>query len=137
MRRIGTVLAVVSVGASACMTGPLSVAGSPGAYLAANPPSRAWVVLNDDRHLVVDGPQVISDTLFGFTNGNAVTIASDQLRDVKVRRLSVFRTALIPGALMMGAVAGVVFVKSLQPTVDPWDGNSHDDENSPGGTLNP
>jgi len=128
---------ILALGATGCMTGPLTVTGSPAAYLANRPTSRAWVVLKDDRQMVIDAPQVISDTVFGFTNGNTVNVASDQVKELKVRKVSVFRTALIPGAIVVGAVASVVFVRSIQPTIDPWDGNSHDDENSPGGTANP
>lgn len=119
------------VALTGCMTGPRLVTGSPGAYLAANPPTRAWVVLSDNQQLVIDGPQVISDTVFGFADGKTVSIPSGQLKEIKVRRVSVFRTALIPAALIAGAVAGVVFVKSIEPTIDPWDGNSHDDVPNP------
>ena len=136
MKLTGPIL-ILAIGTTACMTGPLTVAGSPAVYLANKPTSRAWVVLKDDRRLVIDAPQVISDTVFGFTAGNTVNVASDQVKELKVRKVSVFRTALIPGVIVAGAVAGVVFVRSIQPTIDPWDGNSHDDENSPGGTANP
>jgi len=112
------------------MTGPRSVGASPAQYLGANRPQRAWVFLTDNAQIVIDAPQVISDTLFGFVGGQPVSVRVERLKEIRVRRVSLWRTAIIPAVLVGGAVASVVFVKSIERTVDPWDNNSQDDDNS-------
>ncbi len=116
---------------SACMTAPQRVGARPTDYIAENRPARAWVQLTDDSEIMLEGPLVVSDTLFGTSGGQVVAFAPDQLKGIKVRRVSAIRTAIIPGILLAGTVAAVALTKSTDATIDPWNGNSHDDDNSP------
>src|SRR5262245_58764044 len=98
MKRVTTLL--LPVLASACMTGPRPIAGSPSTYLAAHQPDKAWVVLENDQQMVIDGPRVVADTIFGYSAGEPVTLRMEQLKNVRVRRLSVVKTAIIPTVLL-------------------------------------
>ena len=113
-------LAVLAAGlvAAACMTGPKKVA-DPGDYLEANSPGRMWAVLVDGERMIVDGPRIISDTVFGWSEGEEIVIPVSDLEEVRVRQLSVFRSVMLPTVLTGGAVASVIAFRSTEATHDP------------------
>ncbi len=110
---------VAGILATACMTGPRPIKSSPGDYLSANAPGRAWVVLKDGERMVVDGPRVISDTVFGWSEGDEISIPVADLEEVRVRQLSIFRTAIIPTILTGVTVAAIALTTSTTQTHDP------------------
>ena len=112
-----TLVALVAV-LGGCMTGPRRISNPPKDYLEVNSPSRVWATLDDGSRLIIDGPRVISDTVFGWAEGEEVAIPTDQLEEIRVRQLSVFRSALLPTALVGGSVGMFVLIKN-DPTVAP------------------
>lgn len=99
-----------------CMTGPRGVDYTPQQYLSANQPSRVWLTLNDGRQVVVREPRVITDTLFGWSeNGTEdLTIAISDVQEVRARRVSTFRTALIPATFVAAGVTLFIVVKGVK-----------------------
>ena len=101
---------------SACYTGPRQIQYSPRQYLSANNPKKLWVTMNDGRRQVVTAPQVIADTVFGRdeTGERDLTIPIADVRELQTRRLAVFRTALIPTAILAAGLTVFVTVKAVQ-----------------------
>ena len=113
-----------------CLTAPHTVGLTPSSYLAVNNPGRAWFVMNDDHEVILEGPRVIGDTAWGVVEGQQVAIRMADVKDIRVQRMAVVRTLAIPAVLVAGAVGGVVLVKSTKPTIDPFNGDSHDQPDS-------
>lgn len=109
---------VAGVVAAACMSGPRRVK-DPGDYLEANSPSRMWATLDDGEQMIVDGPRVISDTVFGWAEGEEIAIPVSQLQEVRVRQLSIVRSVILPTTLTGAAVASVIAFRSTEATHDP------------------
>ena len=107
MRVVATVLLIAQTG---CMTGPKLVRTSPKDYLEANSPSRVWATMADGQRVVIDGPRVISDSVFGWAEGEEFVVPSDSVQELRVRRVSVVRTAIIPTVLVGGIVAAAVLL---------------------------
>ena len=72
--------------------------------------------MNDGRRQVVTAPQVIADTVFGRdeTGERDLTIPIADVRELQTRRLAVFRTALIPTAILAAGLTVFVTVKAVQ-----------------------
>ena len=100
-------IAVVLLAAqSACLGGPQRVNYAPRQYLALNQPKEVWMTLKDGRQVAVVQPRLIADTLFGWNPKGTedLTIALSDVKELRARKLSVFKTALIPTAIVAGAV---------------------------------
>ena len=95
----------------ACMGAPSRVQGPPGGFLVRTPPELIWATLSDGQELVIEGPRVIRDTVFGFSEGQPLAVPTDNVREVKVRRLSLVRSAVIPAVLGIGVVGTILLVK--------------------------
>jgi len=109
-RRIIPLLALLAAG---CMTGPRPVNYAPGDYLTANQPGQVWVTLNNGNEMVIAGPKVITDTIFGWTvEGEDLMVAVSDIREIRVRRMDPLRTALIPATVAVGAAAVVMLVSN-------------------------
>jgi hypothetical protein len=113
-------LALSLVGAG-CMTGPQPVKYSPRDYLTANQASRLWLTLTDGRQLVVYGPRVITDTVFAWdeTGTEDLIIPVGNIKEVRARRLSVVRTAILPIAAVVGGIAAVALISNDGSTAPP------------------
>jgi hypothetical protein len=124
MRLGGTraVAALLLTGQAACLTGPRLVNAPPKDYLVANQPERVWATLSDGERLVIDGATVVSDTVFGFAqSGQGVVIPASNLQEIRVRKISLLKSAIIPAGLATGAVALFVLIKSSTEVPDPVD----------------
>jgi hypothetical protein len=96
-----------------CMTGPRPVGFAPGEYLSANQPGQAWITLTSGTEMIVTGPRVITDTVFGWTaDGQEMMIAVSDIREVRARKLDAFRTALIPATVVVGTAAVLLLVSN-------------------------
>ncbi|MSR06800.1 MAG: hypothetical protein EXR93_07035 [Gemmatimonadetes bacterium] len=129
MKKLFAVI-VAGVTAAACMSGPRKVA-DPGNYLEANSPERMWIVLEDGTRLMVDGPRVISDTVFGWADGEEFSIPVSELKEVRVRQLSIFRSVVLPTALTGAAITSVIAFRSTEATHDPDTDSTIDVHNLP------
>ena len=99
--------------------GPGRVNGvQPKDYLEANSPARVWATLADGERIVIDGPRVISDTVFGWAEGEEVSIPASDLQEIRVRRISVLRSAILPAMGLAAGILGVVLVTSTEATHD-------------------
>jgi len=119
--RIARIVLVVSLLTSAaCMTGPRRVNNmSPGDFLVANSPGQLWATLKDGEQMEIDGPKVIQDTIFGWSEGEEVSIPTSDLKEIKVRKMSAFRTSIIP-LVLLGGVVGAFTIKhgGTAPPID-------------------
>jgi hypothetical protein len=110
-RGIAAVLLVTQV---ACLTAPRAVE-SPAPYLRASTPKRIWVSLTDGQQMVIDGPRVYGDTLLGFTLTDGqpaeVWLPLERLQEVKTRRISGAKTALLGLSIVTGVVLFATMVK--------------------------
>lgn len=113
------ILAVLLATQLSCLTGPRPVKSSPGDYLAANAPGRMWAILTTGERIVIDGPRVIADTVFGWADGvEEVAIPVSDLREIRVRQLSVVRSSILPATMLAGAVLATVALKH-DPSASP------------------
>jgi len=107
---------LVLVATSACMTGPRPVSSPAGDYLSANQPTEVWVTTRTGTQILVMGPRVITDTVFGWSaDGQELILAVSDIQEVRARRMDTFRTALIPATAII-AGAAVVFLVSNDNT---------------------
>ncbi len=66
-------------------------------------PARVWVTQPDGSVIIVNGPQVLGDTLVGYVNGTYQEIpAAHQLTQVRARRPAPGRTVLLSVAIAVG-----------------------------------
>jgi len=109
------ICAVLLLAQGACFAPPRSV-GAPAPFLQANSPKRIWVTLANGDEMVIDSPRLFGDTLLGFTSkggsNEEVWLPLADLQQVKSRRLSGGRTALLGGAIAV--IVG--FVVALLPS---------------------
>jgi hypothetical protein len=106
------VVPLLALLAAGCMTGLRPVSDGPGEYLSANQPDRVWVTLTDGRQMMIQGPRVITDTVFGWTtDGEDMMLAVSDIREVRARKMDAFRTALIP-ATVVGATVAILLLVS-------------------------
>jgi len=86
--RITVLLLALAVGG--CMTGPRPVNHNPADYLSANQPSQLWVTLTDGTRMVIAGPRVITDTVFGWTadNSEELMIPVSDIKEIRARRIA-------------------------------------------------
>lgn len=107
------VCSILLVAQGACMAPPRPV-GAPVPYLQANSPKQIWVTLTNGDQMVVQSPRLFGDTLLGFTRrGSAneeVWLPVSDLQEVKSRKLSGGRTALLGGAalVMVGLIVAIL-----------------------------
>jgi hypothetical protein len=126
----GVVVLVMALAAGACMTGPRPVGYTPADYLSASPRSRVWLTLNDGRQTIVEGPRVITDTVFGWnsTGTEEVMIPVADIREVRAQKMSVVRTALIPAAAVAGTIAALFLIETDGSAAPPSLSDSLDGE---------
>jgi len=113
MKRIRIPLLAALVG-TACMTAPRPVAYDPGDYLSANQLSEVWVTTTAGRDMVITGPRVITDTVFGWSQDGQeeVILAVADIRELRARRMDPVRTAMIPVGIAVAAVAVTALVSA-------------------------
>jgi hypothetical protein len=77
--------------------------------------------MQDGGQIVVVGARVLSDTLFGWDESGTkdLTIALSDIREVRARRLSIVRSVVVPGTLILGAVLAATFVKGSSELAAP------------------
>jgi hypothetical protein len=111
MKRLFGPLALSGI-VTACLTGPQAVDARPGEYLRGQQPTYVWLTLNDGTDLVVAGPRVISDTVFGWdeTGTENITIAVADIKEVRARKVSTVRTAMIPAAVLAGTGLALIMI---------------------------
>jgi hypothetical protein len=108
MKRIAFAAALV-LALGACMGGPSIVNDPPSDYLQANAPGMIWATLVDGDRLAIAGPKVISDTVFGWAEGEEIVLPVQDIKEMRVRKLSVWRSSLMP-ALAVGLGVGSVML---------------------------
>lgn len=118
MKAISIVTGALLAAQAACMTGPRAIRDAPGDYLQANAPQTAWITLADGERLIVDGPRMISDTMFGWSEGDEIAIPVSQLKEVRVRKLSIFKSSLVPAAVLGATVWALVVTTKGEPGED-------------------
>ncbi len=136
MKRGFTVLvALAGAAQAACMTGPQRVKYSTTDYLEANAPSRVWATLSDGEQVVIYGPKVISDTVFGFVDGEEAEYPAGDLQEIRVQHVSVIRSAILPVALA-GGVTAAFLTKHSASALPPEDNSQTNtckyDQTAPG-----
>jgi hypothetical protein len=95
-RRLIAALLLATQGA--CTT--LRAVDSPSAYVEARSPSEVLITRTDGQEVPLESPRVLSDTVFGFSlAGEETAIPVAEIRQLKAKQLSPFRTALFAGAL--------------------------------------
>lgn len=110
--RISRVLGLVAVmSLTSCMTGPRPVHEAAGPFLEGNAPAQVWVTLVDGSRLIIQGPRVISDTVFGFAEGEEIAIPVSDLKELRARKFSMFKSTVMPTLLMGGAITAFVLTR--------------------------
>ena len=72
------------------------------AELNALKPERAWVREGGNSMVIVDGPQVVGDTIVGYVNGVYEEMPSDKFSQIVVQKNATTRTLLLVGAVTVG-----------------------------------
>src|SRR5262245_43497292 len=101
--------AALLVSQAGCMTGPRRVSDmSPKDYLSINAPTELWATMKDGQEIFVGGPRVISDTIFGWSidGSEELAVPVDSLEELRIRKLSIWRTAIIP-TFLVGGIATI------------------------------
>ena len=99
-----TLLVAAALATAACHTmKPVSMA-----ELSALKPERAWATETDQTVVVVEGPQVVGDTLVGYVNGVYEEMPATRFKEVMVEKPATQKTALLVGALTVG-FGGMVY----------------------------
>jgi hypothetical protein len=106
--------AVAVLAQIACLGSPRLVNERTSDYLQTTNPSKVWATLADGEQMEIVGPRVLNDTIFGRSEGKDVAVATDNVKQVKVRQVSAFRTALIP-AVILGGIGATVFLVKHDP----------------------
>lgn len=78
------------------------------AQLNALKPERAWVTEGGKSVVVVDGPQVVGDTIVGYVNGVYEEMPASTFNQIVVEKAATTRTILLVGAITAG-FGGMVF----------------------------
>lgn len=65
-------------------------------------PDRAWVTEGDESVVLVEGPQLVGDTLVGYVNGKYEEIPTAQFKQVVVKKAATTRTVLLVSAIAVG-----------------------------------
>lgn len=71
-------------------------------------PERAWLTEANQTVVVVDGPQVMGDTLVGYINGVYEEMPATRFKEVMVQQPATTKTALLVGAITVG-FGGMVY----------------------------
>jgi fructose-specific phosphotransferase system IIC component len=73
----------------------------PGDYVLAMGPSRVWVTLADGKRMMISKPEVISDSIVGWSGQDEVSVPLHAVKEMNVRKLSPARSAVV-GAVTIG-----------------------------------
>ena len=121
MRISNALLIAIVASLPACMTGPRPVHESAGPFLEGSAPAQVWVTLVDGSRLIIQGPRVISDTVFGFAEGEEIAIPVSDLKELRARKFSLFKSTVMPTLLMGGAITAFVLTRHPEglPPEDP------------------
>ena len=99
-----TLLIAAALTTAACHTmKPVSMA-----ELNALKPERAWATEANQTVVVVEGPQVVGDTLVGYVNGVYEEMLATRFKEAMVEKPATQKTALLVGALAVG-FGGMVY----------------------------
>ena len=72
------------------------------AQLSAMKPERAWLKASDQSVMVMQGPQVVGDTLVGYVNGRYEEIPTSQVGQMIVQVPAKTRTVLLAVGIAVG-----------------------------------
>ena len=101
---MGSALLLATLSSAACHTmKPVTMA-----ELNAMHPQKAWVTETDQSTVVVNGPEVVGDTLVGYVKGVYEEMPSSQLKQVLVEKPATSRTVLLVSAITVG-FGGMVY----------------------------
>jgi hypothetical protein len=106
MKRSTVLLALLTGFQGACMH-TIAVRERPGDFLASQTPGSATVTLAEGNPIVVNLPRVVMDTIFGWSKGQEVSIPVQDVKEVRVRKVSVVRNAIIGGVVVGGGMAAL------------------------------
>ena len=99
-----TLLIAAALATAACHTlKPVSMA-----ELNALKPERAWATEANQTVVVVEGPQVVGDTLMGYVNGVYEEMPATRFKEVMVQQPATTKTVLLVGAIAAG-FGGMVY----------------------------
>jgi hypothetical protein len=93
------IAAILLITQAGCMT--MRVVDSPSTYVEARAPGEVLITRSDGRQIPLESPKIVSDTVFGFSmiSGDETAIPVVDIRQMKARQLSPFRTALFAGGM--------------------------------------
>lgn len=100
------------------------------AELNALKPERAWVTETNQTVLIVDGPQVVGDTLVGYVNGVYEEMPATQFKELVVEKNATGKTVLLVGAITVG-FGGMVYAllgSGHSDAVDPSYCEEHEED---------
>jgi len=117
--RPSAVLFGLLVGAQGACMQTHSVRERPVDYIATHSPPSATFTLNEGSPVVVSLPRVIADTIFGWSKGQEVTIAAQNVKEVRVKKFSVVRNALIAGVALGAGTAVLISTQKGNNTLAP------------------
>ena len=80
---------------------------SPAEYIPLKAPSTVWVTKTDNSTLRLLSPQVITDTLSGFVEGEYVEMPLSSVQSMRARQATPGRTALLVGGITVAGAIGV------------------------------
>ena len=118
MKPSGVLLALMVGAQGACMQ-THAVRERPVDYIVTHSPPSATLTLSEGSPIVVNLPRVIQDTIFGWSKGKEVSIPAQDVKEVKVKKFSVVRNALIAGAALGAGTAVLISTQKGNNTPAP------------------
>lgn len=95
---LGCALVLAALAGAGCKTtAPVTLA-----ELNALKPERAWVTEGGKSVIIVDGPQVVGDTIVGYVNGVYEEMPSEKFSQIVVEKNATGRTILLVGVITAG-----------------------------------
>ena len=88
---------------------------------------RVWVTHHDQSETIVHDAQVFRGNLVGFVSGKYRELAPDEMRSVRVRKLSTGRTLGLIGAGALGLTVTAVILAGGEDHFDSCVGNDDED----------
>lgn len=105
------------IACTGCMTArPVQ---SPRDFLNQKQPGKIWVTGDGSEEITIESPRVLSDTIFGFLNGQAMTYPIASIKQLRAEQLHKGRTAGLVALVVVGGVAAIAAFQGLSGDSEP------------------
>jgi hypothetical protein len=86
---------------------------SPRDFLNQRQPGKIWVTGDGSDEITIESPRVLSDTIFGFADGKAMTYPIASIKQLRAEQIHKGRTAGLVALVLIGGVAAISAFQGL------------------------